>query len=104
MLENWTEKLSRMMTKTFDLPSEVMLELPRITTIGQIHAYIENHQGLVIFQSNQLVLKIHQGYVKINGTDFVLKMMIGQEILLEGKITDIIFQEDITNPKTGGKG
>ena len=77
-----------------------MLELPRITMIGSIHAYIENHQGLIIFQSNELLLKVHNGFIKIIGSDFVLKMMVGQEILLEGKITDVTFQKEINGGKT----
>ncbi|WP_194287407.1 sporulation protein YqfC [Gracilibacillus oryzae] len=103
-MAQWKEKLTRMITRTFDLPSEVMLELPRITTIGSIHFYIENHQGLVIFQADELLLKVHQGYVRIIGSDFVLKMMVGQEILLEGKIKDITFQDESVKTETGGKG
>ncbi|PWU68482.1 MULTISPECIES: sporulation protein YqfC [Gracilibacillus] len=99
-MRQWKDKLSRFVTKTFDLPSEVMLELPRITMIGSIHAYIENHQGLIIFQSNELLLKVHNGFIKIIGSDFVLKMMVGQEILLEGKITDVTFQKEINGGKT----
>ncbi|WP_316245330.1 MULTISPECIES: sporulation protein YqfC [Gracilibacillus] len=86
------EKIMRSITQTFDLPSEVTLKLPRITMIGTIHAYIENHQGLVVFSSDELLLKVHQGHVRITGKDFVLKMMIAQDILLEGEITDIRFE------------
>ncbi|MGP4042402.1 sporulation protein YqfC [Gracilibacillus sp. D59] len=87
------EKFMTAFTRTFDLPSEVTLELPRITTIGSIHAYIENHQGLVIFSSTELLLKVHQGHVRIKGEDFVLKTMIDKDILLEGDIKDVSFEK-----------
>ncbi|WP_369809998.1 sporulation protein YqfC [Gracilibacillus caseinilyticus] len=88
------EKFMRALTRTFDLPSEVTLELPRITMIGSIHAYIENHQGLVVFSSQELLLKVHQGFVRVKGDEFVLKMMIDKDILLEGKIQDVTFEKD----------
>ncbi|SFL81320.1 sporulation protein YqfC [Gracilibacillus orientalis] len=87
------EKFMSAFTRTFDLPSEVTLELPRITMIGSIHAYIENHQGLIIFSSTELLLKVHQGHVRITGDNFVLKTMIDKDILLEGNIKDITFEK-----------
>jgi len=71
------------------LPSDVVLELPRITVIGHIHVYIENHQGLMTFSSSELKLKTKQGFIYIKGSSFVLKMMLPEEILLEGVIEDI---------------
>lgn len=73
------------------LPSDIILELPRITMIGQIHIYIENHQGLITYSDSELKLKTHQGYINISGSSFVLKMMYPKEILLEGTITEVKF-------------
>nr|WP_245251073.1 sporulation protein YqfC [Virgibacillus litoralis] len=76
------------------LPTDVMLELPRITMIGQIHVYIENHKGLVVYSDTELKLKTNKGYIKISGSSFVLKMMLPEEILLEGLITEVKFIPD----------
>ena len=62
--------------------------------IGQIHAYIENHDGLTAFSDTELILKMKKGSVKITGESFVLKMMLPEEILLEGTITDVRFVRD----------
>lgn len=80
--------------KYFALPSDVILELPRITIIGQIHVYIENHQGLATYTESELKLKTNKGFIKITGSSFVLKMMLPKEILLEGAIADIQFLPD----------
>lgn len=74
-----------------DLPSDVILELPRITMIGQLHVYIENHQGLVNYSDSELKLKTYKGYIQVLGSSFVLKKMYPTEILLEGVITDVKF-------------
>lgn len=80
--------------KHLALPTDVMLELPRITMIGQIHVYIENHKGLIVYSDTELKLKTNKGYVQISGSSFVLKMMVPEEILLEGLITEVKFIPD----------
>ncbi|MBD1222836.1 sporulation protein YqfC [Virgibacillus halodenitrificans] len=82
------------LTKYLAFPSDIMLELPRITVVGQIHVYIENHKGLATYSESELKLKMNKGYVKITGNSFVLKMMLPEEILLEGEIRDITFVTD----------
>ncbi|MDC3415559.1 sporulation protein YqfC [Aquibacillus salsiterrae] len=93
-MKKWQQRIGNWLTEHLELPSDVVLELPRITTIGQIHAYIENHQGLILFSDNELRLKMKQGYLKITGNKFVLRMMLPEEILLEGTIKEIVFIED----------
>ncbi|ENH97508.1 hypothetical protein J416_05838 [Gracilibacillus halophilus YIM-C55.5] len=88
------QRIGSMLQQTFDLPSEVTLELPRITMVGSIHAYIENHHGLLVFQDQELRVKVYGGFVRIKGERFVLKMMIEQEILLEGTINEVTFHSD----------
>ncbi|RKQ37826.1 sporulation protein YqfC [Oceanobacillus halophilus] len=85
------QRVQSLLINSFALPSDVILELPRITVIGQIHVYIENHQGLATYSDTELKLKINKGYIQIKGKSFVLKMMLPEEILLEGTITDIKF-------------
>lgn len=90
-MSKWQQRMRSFLISTFKLPSDVILELPRITVIGQIHVYIENHKGLATYSDKELKLKVNKGYVQITGTGFVLKMMLPEEILLEGTITDIKF-------------
>ncbi len=44
-----------------------MMDLPRITMIGQIHIYIENHRGLLTFADNEVRLLLKQGQLLIKG-------------------------------------
>ncbi|KGP73156.1 sporulation protein YqfC [Pontibacillus yanchengensis] len=90
-MNKWQQRIGSWIAQHLDLPSDVILELPRITTIGQIHAYIENHKGLLIFSEQELRLKLKQGQLKITGKNFVLRMMLPEEILLEGTIEHISF-------------
>ncbi|MDY0405534.1 sporulation protein YqfC [Virgibacillus sp. 179-BFC.A HS] len=78
-------------TKYLALPSDAVHELPRITMIGQIHAYIENHKGISVFTDTELRLRTINGYIQLTGNSFVLKLMLPEEVLLEGKISDVKF-------------
>ncbi|MDL4841502.1 sporulation protein YqfC [Aquibacillus rhizosphaerae] len=90
-MKKWQQRIGSWLSDHLELPSDVVLELPRITMIGQLHAYIENHRGLLLFSDNELRLNMGNGYLKITGSNFVLKMMLPEEILLEGTIKEIIF-------------
>ncbi|MFC0270052.1 sporulation protein YqfC [Metabacillus herbersteinensis] len=91
MAKKWRHQLSRWITKTIELPPDVMMDLPRITMIGQLHIYIENHKGLLTFTDNELRLLLKQGQLLIKGESFVIKTILPEEILLEGKITHVLY-------------
>ncbi|MDE3839655.1 sporulation protein YqfC [Bacillus methanolicus] len=91
MAKKWGQTIRNWMTKKMDLPQDVMMDLPRITMIGQIHIYIENHQGLLAFSDKELRLLLKQGQLLIKGNDFVIKTIFPEEILLEGKIDQVIY-------------
>ncbi|MGD6804123.1 sporulation protein YqfC [Rossellomorea vietnamensis] len=93
MAKKWFQKARHWMTKTMDLPEDVMMDLPRITMIGQIHIYIENHRGLLTFTDDEVRLLLKQGQLLIKGQSFVIKMILPEEILLEGKIVEVVYLE-----------
>lgn len=99
MAKKWGGRIRNWMANKMDLPQDVMMDLPRITMIGQIHVYIENHRGLLAFTDKELRLLLKQGQLLIKGSSFVIKTILPEEILLEGKIDQVIFITD--NP--GGK-
>lgn len=88
-MNKWRYRIKQWIGSKFDLPKDVMLDLPRITMIGHLHAYIENHQGLITFSDKEILLKVNKGYIKIKGEKIVLKTMLKEEIIVEGKIKDI---------------
>ncbi|MDP1420800.1 sporulation protein YqfC [Peribacillus simplex] len=91
MARNWGKKVKQLMTKTMDLPQDVMMDLPRITMIGQLHIYIENHRGLLAFTDREVRLMLKNGQLLIKGNAFVIKTILPEEIMLEGKIDKVYF-------------
>jgi sporulation protein YqfC len=94
MAKKWAGRVRNWMAKKMDLPQDVMMDLPRITMIGQIHIYIENHRGLLAFTDKELRLLLKQGQLLIKGKSFVIKTILPEEILLQGKIDQVIYITD----------
>ena len=91
MARNWSQQLKQLIVKRMDLPEDVMMDLPRITMIGQLHIYIENHRGLLAFTDKEVRLMLKHGQLFIRGSSFVIKTILPEEILLEGKIEQVLF-------------
>lgn len=91
MARNWSQQLKQLIVKSMDLPEDVMMDLPRITMIGQIHIYIENHRGLLAFSDKEVRLMLKHGQLLIRGSSFVIRTILPEEILLEGQIEQVRF-------------
>jgi sporulation protein YqfC len=93
MTKKWRQHVAKWISRTVEIPQDVMMDLPRITMIGQIHIYIENHRGLLTFTDNELRLLLKQGQLQIKGEAFVIKTILPEEILLQGKIDQVNYLE-----------
>ncbi|WP_374721695.1 sporulation protein YqfC [Peribacillus tepidiphilus] len=91
MALKWSQTLRKLLAKSMDLPNDVMMDLPRITMIGQLHIYIENHRGLLTFSDQEIRLLLKQGQLLVRGQSFIIKTILPEEILLEGKIDSVRF-------------
>jgi sporulation protein YqfC len=89
----WRQHVNKWMMQKLDLPADVIMDLPRITMIGQLHIYIENHKGVKAFSNDQLTLKLKSGALVIKGKEFVIKTILPEEILLEGTISSVYFEQ-----------
>ncbi|MED4288982.1 sporulation protein YqfC [Priestia megaterium] len=93
MSKKWRHQMKRWMTKTIELPADVLMDLPRITLVGQIHIYIENHKGLLAFSDTEIRVLLKQGQMLIRGEGLVIKVILPEELVLEGKINQVLYLE-----------
>lgn len=74
-----------------DLPQDVVHDLPRITMIGNVQLYVENHQGVLHFSSELLKLQLTKGRVEVTGKDLVIRAILKEEVFIEGIITGVSY-------------
>jgi len=86
--------LRKWIAKQLDLPEDVMMNLPRLTMVGQIHLYIENHRGLLSFSDSEIRVRLIRGQLLVKGSSLVIKAILPEELLLEGMIEHVIFIQE----------
>jgi sporulation protein YqfC len=72
-----------------EIPQDIVLDLPRITMLGNQQLLVENHKGIVEYTPVLVRIKLNQGEVWIIGTNMVLSNLQLEQILVEGTITEV---------------
>ncbi|HSH25200.1 MAG TPA: sporulation protein YqfC [Massilibacterium sp.] len=85
-MSHWVKQFGQIIKKPLGLPDDITYHLPRITAIGNLHLYIENHEGILYFSKTKVCVAITKGSLIIEGKAFVIKMILPDELLLEGVV------------------
>jgi sporulation protein YqfC len=88
-MRRFTRKWSQLTAKVLDLPQDVVQDLPRITMIGNVQLYIENHRGVLHFSSDLLRLELTKGKLEVSGKELVIRAILPEEVFIEGIIDGI---------------
>ncbi|AEE91254.1 Sporulation protein YqfC [Tepidanaerobacter acetatoxydans Re1] len=88
-----SEGIRQKISDVLDLPQDVILNVPKVILTGRIAAFIENHKGIIQYNSELVKINTSIGVVCIKGADLLIKTIIADEITVEGKITAIELEE-----------
>jgi sporulation protein YqfC len=92
-MKRWSRRIRRLAAGVLDLPQDVVLEVPRITMIGHLQMYIENHRGVLHFSDKELRLLLTRGQLIVAGEQLVIRAILPEEVLLEGRVSNVKFVE-----------
>ncbi|TYP54976.1 sporulation protein YqfC [Thermosediminibacter litoriperuensis] len=87
------EGLKARIFDALELPKDIVLDLPRITVTGKVGAFIENHKGILEYSSDRVCINTKLGPLVIKGQDLIIKSVVADEIVVEGKIRSLEFEE-----------
>jgi len=79
----------RYLAETLELPKDIVLDVPKMIIIGNIQASIENHRGLIHYDSNNIRVNTSVGIYKITGSNLIIKNIMAEEIVITGDIDNI---------------
>lgn len=68
--------------------------MTRVEVIGQLQVRVENHRGIVTFRSSQVIVRIPEGRMVIDGQDLVIGWVDQGDILVSGRVNGVRFEED----------
>ena len=86
------EKTREILTEKLDLPKDVMLNLPKITIIGNDEVTIENHKGIILFERNVIKINTKVKIINIEGENFEILYIGDSTITISGKFKLISYE------------
>ncbi len=80
--------------QTLEIPPEVLVNVPRIEVVGHLQFRVENHYGLEKYDPEQVILRLVDGRLVVNGENLVIGWIDRGEVVVTGKVHSLHFQED----------
>ncbi|RCX13852.1 sporulation protein YqfC [Anaerobacterium chartisolvens] len=81
------------MTEILELPKEVVLNVPRLTMLGNKNLVIENYKGIIEYETVRIRINTGTGIIKITGELLTIKEITSEDIMVEGRIKGLEFLE-----------
>ena len=85
------EKMKSAVSDIFELPKEIMLNLPKISMIGNNQMLVENHKGVIEYTPQRIRVNSSIGVIRIQGSEMNLKNIAADDIMIIGEIKIIEF-------------
>ena len=84
---NFKERL----TEVLELPKEIVLNVPKITIMGNRDLIIENYKGIVEYEENRVRINTAIGVIKITGSMLTIREITSEDIMVIGDIVSLEF-------------
>ncbi|NLK43294.1 MAG: sporulation protein YqfC [Tissierellia bacterium] len=76
-------------SEAFELPRDIIMDLPKLTVIGDKEASLLNHKGIIEYTQETIRVNTKSGVFKITGEDLEIKTILSEEIIITGRIKKI---------------
>jgi sporulation protein YqfC len=73
----------------FELPGDVIMDVARISLVGDVELLIENHRGVAEYRQDRVVLGVPRGKVAITGDALSISSISPDQVLILGKIRSV---------------
>ncbi|MDI3477506.1 MAG: hypothetical protein PWQ59_1031 [Thermoanaerobacterium sp.] len=72
-----------------DFPKDVLLNLPKITVIGNTQITVENHRGIIEYIPERIRINSTIGMIRISGKNMIINSVMTEILVITGKIIRI---------------
>lgn len=87
------DRLAKRVADLFELPRDIVLDLPKLTLIGNLQIFVENHQGIIEYRPDRVRVNTTRGELEITGRTLAIGSIGRDEIVVEGRIQGISFRD-----------
>ncbi len=81
--------LKQKVASIFELPGDVMLDVARISLVGDMEVLIENHRNIVEYTPSRVVLGVPNGNVAITGENLQIGSISPDGVVVLGKVRSL---------------
>jgi len=86
------QRLQKKLANLLEIPDDIVLDLPRITLLGNMQMLIENHKGIVEYTGERVRVRLNREELLISGKGLALGNLQAEELIIEGEITGLSFE------------
>ena len=79
------------MAEILELPKELILNVPKLTLIGNNIMSIQNFRSLIEYSNTQIKIKTNSGLILIQGNKLSIKEISTEDTIIEGEIQRLEF-------------
>lgn len=80
-------------TEMLELPKEIVLNMPKLTMLGNGDLIIENYKGILEYDDGIIRINTTSGTIKVSGQDIYIKEITAENIMVYGNIASLEFQK-----------
>ncbi len=90
-METKADIIKKGIADLLELPRDIVLDLPKITMVGNLQLYIENHKGIIEYSTGMVRVNTKTGILVVTGAELVLRTIVVEEIIIVGRIDRVEF-------------
>lgn len=84
-------RLGKRLVEMFELPKEVVFNLPIIQAVGSEDINITNYKGLLEYNSECVRVTVGSGIIRFEGAGLILRQITSETISISGRVKKIEF-------------
>ena len=73
-----------------EIPGEIAADVPRMELLGEHRVHLENHRGVLHYDSSAIRIATSLGPVSIRGEELLLRNVGREDILFKGTIHSVL--------------
>lgn len=83
--------IKQKVTEILELPKEIVLNVPRITILGNSNLLIENYKGIIEYDNDKIRVNTGAGTIRITGERLTIKEITSEDLMIDGEIATMEF-------------
>lgn len=83
--------LKEKMSELLELPKDIVLNVPKLTMVGNGDLLIENFKGIIEYDNDRIRINTNSGIIKITGTGLGIKEITSEDLMVKGDISSLEF-------------